>query len=459
VALGLALRLLALGRFSLGNDEIAEVRWSALPWRTLIQRVAADGAHPPLDYLVQGALGRLGASEPIRRLPSVAAGAATVALAVVLARSWFGTAAGIGAGLLLAASPVHIRFSQEIRPYGLGLFFLLASVAALESFRRRPTRWARAAWLASVLAAAYTLYFAGLVAGLVTITSIFIYRRGTLAPLWRTLPATVGVWALLYAPWLPVVVKVARHPPPLAREPLNWEWVRHRLQVLGTGDWQIEPMSWGSFGFWLLVLIGVGAALWQLPARIATVWFILGGALQVIVLQLRPQFPAVRHLLPAWLGSIFLAGAGLWALGRGRVLPRLRWLAVFFVLLFDARTLFQYYDHGRPEWDRVAAYLRASLRPGERVIAANRWVSRNLGYYWDLQQLDAEWGPLERAGRVLEGPIWIVTAVCPMTADVARQMDRLPLRRAFPTTNHCEVRFLPAGARLIVPNGFCVQDF
>ena len=105
----------------------------------MLRLVAGDAVHPPLDYMVQLGIERTGAPEWARRLPSVAAGTATVLLAALLARRWFGAAAGLGAALLLACSPIHVRYSQEVRPYAAGIFFLFLAVWALDACRSRPS--------------------------------------------------------------------------------------------------------------------------------------------------------------------------------------------------------------------------------------------------------------------------------------------------------------------------------
>jgi hypothetical protein len=128
------------------------------------------------------------------------------------------------------------------------------------------------------------------------------------------------------------------------------------------------------------------------------------------------------------------------------------------VVAFDARTLRDYYDHGRPQWGEVATYLRSSVRDGDHVVAANGWVFRNLGYYWTDQRLGLAGVPLEHSGLEVAGPSWIVMAVCPVDPDVQVQVERLPLVRGFPTTNHCEIRFLPRGQRISMPRGFCSKD-
>jgi len=455
VALGL--RLHALGRFSLGNDEIEEARWSRRPAAEMLRLVAGDAVHPPLDYVVQLGIERTGAPEWARRLPSVAAGTATVLLAALLARRWFGAAAGLGAALLLACSPIHVRYSQEVRPYAAGIFFLFLAVWALDACRSRPSRRTTLVWFFAVLAAAWTLYLAGLVAVLVSATLIALGRRGGLATLWRRAPLILVAWAALYAPWLPHALSAARRPPPVAGETLDGEWLRYRLQVLGTGDYLSEPVSAGSWAFWGLVVVGLVAAARAVPGVAAAVWLAGGAAAQLALMRIRPHYPAVRHLLPVWSGAILLAGAGVGSLVSVR---RARWLApvaLAGVLAFDARSLAAYYDHGRPEWGRVADLVARGVGPGETVVVSNTWVLRNLGYYWNERGLGKPGVSLDSPEEV-EGPAWLVIAICPMGADLRREIDALPLRLRSPNTNGLEVRFVPPGTRLRWRGRMCLRE-
>src|SRR4051795_1920454 len=101
----------------------------------MLRLTASDAVHPPLDYLLQLGIERTGAPEWSRRLPSIVAGTATLLLAALLGRRWFGPAAGLGAALLFACSPTHVRYSQEVRPYALGLAFLFLTLWALDEYR------------------------------------------------------------------------------------------------------------------------------------------------------------------------------------------------------------------------------------------------------------------------------------------------------------------------------------
>jgi len=459
VVLGVALllRCAALDRFSLDNDEIDEVRWSRESFPRLIARAADDAVHPPLEFSLQAVLSRAGAPEWARRIPGALAGVGAIALVIFIARRWFGPLAGLVAGLLLTFSPIHVRYSQEVRPYSLGLFLLLASLAALEAYRRRPRAAFGWLWFLSVLAAAWTLYFAGLFAGLLGIGFIALFRKTSLRRLWKWLPIALAGWVVLYLPWLQVVLRGARKTPPVGAERLDLAWLSYRLQVLGTGDWLAEPLSPGSWAFWGLVVVGLILARRSRLALFAGAWLILGGALLVAVLQLRPHYPAVRYLLPAWLAAVFLAGFAVSPF-KSRRLPGLAGLAaVGLVLAFDVRSLSAYYDHGRPEWNKVADYLRRNVAPNQRLVAVNLWTFRNLGYYWaDPGRGEVQRPSLEGASERVSGPAWIVIAACPIRPDDRGEIDRLPLMTEFPLTNRCEVRFLAEGQSVPL-NGVCLN--
>ena len=450
-----ALRLYGLAGWSLNNDEIAQVRWSSGSFGEMVHEVRADAVHPPLDYAVQWVLGKTGAPEWVRRVPSLMAGLLTVAGFILLGRWWHSPAAGAFAGILLAISPAHVRYSQEVRPYAIGIFFVVAALVGLELFamtRRR--RWA-AVWFASVFLAGATLYLAGVMAALATITRVWIDRRDELQPVWRRLPLAIIAWTVMYAPWLRIVFRAARAHTPAAPEAPHWPWWEHRLHAFGTGPELVAPMTLGSWLFWLAVAGGVRISLDVPRLRTATSWLIAGCALTVALLQVRPHFPnTARYLMPAMIAGAVLAGAGM-AVWWYRRLTRAAAVIVLGVIVFyAASSLRSYYADGRPRWREVAEFVHGRVQPGDKVVLTNNWVTRNFGYYWErmpprpitIEQFNVEPG-------AIAGPAWIVTGQCSPRAPLAA----LELIRSYRGTEEAEVRYLPAGTSVATTTELCPE--
>jgi uncharacterized membrane protein len=450
--LALILRVATLSKFSLGNDEIAEVTWSRLPYTEMMDAIKRDLVHPPLDYIVQFTLSKANAPEAARRLPSVIAGVSTVLAVFWLSSRWFGVVAAQWAALLLAISPAHIRYSQEVRPYACGLLFLVLTIAALEEFQRSEEK--RFAWLWGIcaLAAAGWLYFAGLIAARVS-AAILVCNPPFVRRQWRILALISFLTLAIYSPWLSVIRTAAVTRPPVPREEITRSWIAYRLQTLGTGDWQPDPVSAGSALFWIAAS---GGGVWALRNRrsaAAAVWFFGGVAAEIAILQLRPHYPAVRHLMPAWLGAFPLIGAFVANLRERSVVA----LAVpLLILFYDARTLRDYYNHGRPHWRSAVEYVREHRGSGEAVFLANKWTTRNFGYYWE--ERGAGRLPTVPSEGIINGPAWVVIAACPMTNENKAAVDALKMRRDYSFTNHLQLRFVEGGQTFRYSTPFCTSD-
>ena len=159
VLLGAALRVHEITRWSMNNDEIAEVRWSSGRFTQVVYEAQRDAVHPPLDYFVHYAIAQMHGPEWLHRVPPAIFGIATIASIIILGSLWFSPVAGLVAGFLIAIAPTHIRFSQEVRPYSMGVFFVCASLAALELYARSQKRKWTVSWFVFVFLAGATLYF------------------------------------------------------------------------------------------------------------------------------------------------------------------------------------------------------------------------------------------------------------------------------------------------------------
>jgi hypothetical protein len=419
VVLAIVPRVSHLRSLALDNDEIAEATWSSLPFAEMMAKVRNDSVHPPADYIVQWFAGRLG-PEWVRRMPSVIAGVATVAVVIALGATWVSPAAGLAAGFLLAISPTHIFYSQTVRPYAAALFFIVASLLALEKRRY-------GFWSALVFLAGSTLYFAGVVAAI----------GGLLRMPIRKFAMHALAWTLLYLPWLPVVYHAAHIPSPLPRQHLGWSWWRWRLETLGAGNERFvdAPVSIGSWVFWLLVAAGLAACIRYRGLRLPAFVFLAGTAFEIILLQIHPHYEAVRYLLPSWIVSFVLAGAAM-QMSKPVGVTMCAVFACFALLTIDD------YPRNRSDWRAVAMYVHDRVRSGETIYVTNGWVVRNFGYYWQ-QMPPIEGIALERYyadEREVQGPAWIITGGC-LPREAARAA---PLMMQSRSAEWAEVRYLRA---------------
>jgi len=92
----------------------------------------------------------------------------------------------------------------------------------------------------------------------------------------------------------------------------------------------------------------------------------------------------------------------------------------------------------------VAQFVAGRVKPGERVIVANNWTDLSFGWYWHREPRIVD---VEKSPPRVDGPAWLVIAACGISPEVAR----IPLVREYRYTNHCEVRYIPAGQALEAP--------
>ncbi|MGQ9600143.1 MAG: glycosyltransferase family 39 protein [Anaerolineae bacterium] len=244
MGLALALRLIGLGFQPLWWDEGWSLYFAASDLPSLAAQTAVD-IHPPLYYLLlHGWIAAWGPGVISVRLLSVLIGVATVPLLYRVGARCIGERGGRWAALLLAVSPFHIYYSQEVRMYGLVTLLGLAATAWGLGWSLRARRGLWRQWLGYVLAATaalYTQYYA--------------------AFLLLALNAGVGLR------WLGLMAA-----------PEDWGNGRQPLPIQGLGS----PSSTGSrsLGKWVLrPLAGLG---WWLSAQAAVFllflpWLIYAG--------------------------------------------------------------------------------------------------------------------------------------------------------------------------------------
>ncbi|MBW7882161.1 MAG: hypothetical protein H3C34_05925, partial [Caldilineaceae bacterium] len=175
VLAGLAVRALRLTWQPLWWDEGYSIYFATESLPRMLYLTAHD-IHPPLYYaLLHGWIGIWGGANPVvDRTLSVLLGVAALPLQAWLAWTLFpGRRRVLWLALfLLAASPMHLFYSQEVRMYGLAMLFSMWSSAALwrlvermktQSVRQVLGSWPALSYLIATVLGLYTLYYFALV--------------------------------------------------------------------------------------------------------------------------------------------------------------------------------------------------------------------------------------------------------------------------------------------------------
>lgn len=139
IVLGLGLRIYQLGVDSFWIDEVGVALAAQSPSPGEALRISHNHVMAmPLDYVVAWLFARFSTSEFWLRLPSSFWGSLALVAAYLLFRRLSGQAAGLAAALLLALSPLHVQYSQELRFYAALVFFYLLSTWLLKRAVERP---------------------------------------------------------------------------------------------------------------------------------------------------------------------------------------------------------------------------------------------------------------------------------------------------------------------------------
>lgn len=155
VASAVGIRLYRLGVPDMWVDEFGQAVAASRPLRQLLQLVQKHHGATPVDYLVTSLMVRISREAGFLRLTAVLWGALSVYWIYRVTAYTASRKAAVVAALLLAVSPLHIRYSQELRFYSLFVLLCLVSTEALWQAWRRHT-WR--AWLIYGLLMLLTLY-------------------------------------------------------------------------------------------------------------------------------------------------------------------------------------------------------------------------------------------------------------------------------------------------------------
>lgn len=401
----LVIRSHALASRSYWLDEILDVFALRQSWTAMWRGLQAGLYNAPLDYLIRKCFETWEPSEGVRRLIGVVWGTASVVLFGLLIARRSNRRAGLIAAALLAVSPYHVRYSQEVRPYAFALFLICLDLWILDHCLERPSVSWRIAFLLTSVAAAYTSYLAALII-LIAAGGILLSdgagppaRSENVRKFFRSAPILLVAFAIAYLPWWPVLVTAFRAPGLSEPPPIRWARAARIASFFGFGetDWQpFGPADAVSLG---LVVIGAVLAVRNARLRFLVGWGFGGILVMEILEQRHPVYDSVFHEMPAAMALTGLAAISLaWTWGKARI-PGAILLAA--VLVLDLRGVARYFAHGRPDWRPLAAYLRGTPHD-EPILAGSSYTQLCLGFYVNGPDWFSHLGPASRSVTVAE---------------------------------------------------------
>jgi len=262
VFLAFALRMLRLDFQPLWWDEGYSVYFASMSLPSMVEATSLD-IHPPFYYaLLRGWIALAGPSPFSLRLFSVLVGTITIPLFYFFARMLLGEAIAKVATLLLACSPFHVYYSQEIRMYGLVTLLGLSSTAALLLILRGKKALAPVYVLLSTLAL-YTQYYAAFILLAHVAIVLSNWHRGKAQA--QVALAALIVSLALYLPWvvysgerLFLYVQGKKAIEQYSPLPLHYFLARH-LATFGMGHLppKLAPLFWAG-GAILSALMAAG---------------------------------------------------------------------------------------------------------------------------------------------------------------------------------------------------------
>jgi uncharacterized membrane protein len=449
VALAAIVRFAQLGHESLWTDELITLdfvtRWSGLD---LLVSLPQAQPHLPVYYLVLDAwIAVAGTSETALRFPSAIFGIAAVVAIYAVGTRLLDSEVGLLAALLLAVSPFHVRFSQEVRMYSLLVLLTLVSVYFFLGIRDEPSRRHVTGFALSTAVLIYTHVFAVFV---VAAEGIYVAYR-----LYTGRSDRLRSWAVAFAPVglaaLPMVAAILYK---LASSggvsysyvplPNLWRVVTMISTYVGYGSGTrlivhavVIPLfvSVALIGLFRYRLDGFAASaplqslrngvdLNVRPADadesvLLGAWFVVPFGLPIVLSYLVTPVFWPRYTIVASLGLFVLIARGLSHVNYGH----LRYAMAGLLIISMVPSLGIYYTGDQKEqWREVGATIDEQAESGDLVLVADQITERGVRHYTDRKSLRIKGIVVEDSGtgyaaasnetiremQRSEGRIWLV---------------------------------------------------
>jgi uncharacterized membrane protein len=387
LVLAAILRLWNIGSESAWIDEAYSITLAGHSMLDILKGTAAD-QHPPLYYLLLKVWMLFGSGITYARFLSVIIGVINVGQILHFGNRTAGITIGLLAGLLVAISPMHVWYSQEIRMYILLVTLTTASTAALWWALKgnRPLRWI--SYIIFSILALYTHYFAVFILLAHGIfMSIWVIKRDGFRDLWFWI-GSMAATGLLFLPWLPVAINQARFHTMTWVDSPTISIIRDTLLRLIFG---IAMMSLPDILRWGVFIVVVAVLFWSIVANLrkshpninsffyVLIWGFIPFIIISIIAMIYPVYQFKQYLLV--LPPILLLTAWI-----TQDLPRKLGIISILILVLAASVSLAYQQVilTKDDWRGSANFIESNVLPGDVIFGNPAASSLAISLYTDV---------------------------------------------------------------------------
>jgi len=413
IFVGFALRLYGLGHQSLWYDETVSAYLAAQPIPALIAHTARD-IHPPGYYLLLHGWSRLvGQSEFALAYFSLSFNILPIALLYRFARYLINRPVAYGSALLIACSPFHIWYAQEVRMYTLGAFLGMVVAYCLlrglsnhqeEPKIRRLMPWV-GYWMAATVGLYSLYYFAFL---LILLNGFLVGYAGVQNWLYQktiridNLILTNILIIVAYLPWMPTLWRQATDPPvPPWRSTESWSWGAIFVEIwtaLSFGQ-SVNPTTVWPMLLLTIILFLSGLIYLFFQHNFALSFcltYLFGPIILILLLSSITPLYHVRYIFIYSPPFFLILAAGLYRISKLQS-ANYRLQIVIYSSLFMMLLLTSLYAvqelHTNPAYQAddfrsAVQFIEANWQPGDAIMVNAGYVYTAYLYYSHFSQLE-----------------------------------------------------------------------
>ncbi len=350
-------------------DEAFSIRDSELPLSSIIHITH------PLYYAFLHFFLNLGKGEFILRLPSVLLGILAILLTYKIGKSLFGAKEGLISAFLLSISPMHIRYSQEIRMYALfEIFSLLSLFFFYKSLKENDLKF----WIGFIITTILNIFahpFAFFVI-FIEILYLFLFRNKH-----RDLAKKLAFGLFIFLIFLTPKIILLYHA--FSRLMISSPTIRFHygikpglhyiLNVLGI----LSGGNMLSFPFLFFVLFGFLPSIKKRQEEVVllAMWIIIPTFLFFLIafkLTIWPRY--FIFILPIFL---IVVSKGVSEIKSNQLLV----IILVGIAVMNGYYINNYYNVGKPEWRAASNYLKVNFQKSDIVIVEPDWDRTALTNY------------------------------------------------------------------------------